>query len=514
MHCLPIIQRELQIAARSRTTYKQRMLAAGAASAVVILFALFTPALSSTSGRYLFKVVSWGGWIICFLEGLRETSDSLSQERRDGTLGLLFLTDLGGYDLILGKLAAAVVKSFTILLAMLPAFALPIWLGGVTAGEFWRVTLSFGVTLLFSMTAGIFVSANSRSAFAALMGGFLLASALVLIPAASIAASGPIPNWLAGSLGMFLFSSDAQFTVDSSLFWKALFYSLAVCTALFLIAGRCVRNFSLGDENVKRDSLWQRLLRPTSGYSSYTGGFSTRQDPAVWWAERTLPGRRILWIVIAIAIVASFIIGGFAGNTAMFFVFPTTMFLVFLIKLWAAVLAVQPFNTARRSGALELLLCTPITGAKLIRGQMVALRGYFTIPGLAACFGVTIAGSLGSALFSSKATGFEIIIALGLGVFWFLSFLLDLNALAYMGLWLGLTEPQIPKAVTKTVVRVLLLPWLTGIIPCVGIFGMIIVPWVWIVWGSKQLNQRLHHETASQYSAEAQNSGWFKSLFT
>ena len=83
-----------------------------------------------------------------------------------------------------------------------------------------------------------------------------------------------------------------------------------------------------------------------------------------------------------------------------------------------------------------------------------------------------------------------------------------------MGLWLGLTEPQIPKAVTKTIVRVLLLSWVTQIVPCVGIFSMIIVPWIWIVWASKKLNQRLRHEAASQYSTEAEKTGWFKSMFS
>ena len=38
--------------------------------------------------------------------GLLGTADCVSSEKRDGTLGLLFLTDLKGYDVICGKLAA------------------------------------------------------------------------------------------------------------------------------------------------------------------------------------------------------------------------------------------------------------------------------------------------------------------------------------------------------------------------------------------------------------------------
>ena len=66
------------------------------------------------------------GWIagisffFCNLAGVRLTADTLSEEKRNGTLGLLFLTDLRGYDVVLGKMITASLKSFYGVLAVLP----------------------------------------------------------------------------------------------------------------------------------------------------------------------------------------------------------------------------------------------------------------------------------------------------------------------------------------------------------------------------------------------------------
>ena len=45
-------------------------------------------------------------FIYSLVAGRRFTADCLSEEKREGTLGLLFLTDLKGYDVVLGKVAA------------------------------------------------------------------------------------------------------------------------------------------------------------------------------------------------------------------------------------------------------------------------------------------------------------------------------------------------------------------------------------------------------------------------
>src|SRR5207247_6617314 len=102
-------------------------------------------------------------FVCCLFIGARLTADSLSAEKREGTLGLLFLTDLKGYDVVLGKLAATSVNSVYALLAIVPVMALPVQMGGVTAAELWQSALVLLNTLFFSMAAGVFVSTLSRN---------------------------------------------------------------------------------------------------------------------------------------------------------------------------------------------------------------------------------------------------------------------------------------------------------------------------------------------------------------
>ena len=69
------------------------------------------------------------------LTGVRYTSDCLSEERREGTLGLLFLTDLNGWDIVAGKIAGRALRAVYNLLAVFPILALTLFLGGVTGEE-------------------------------------------------------------------------------------------------------------------------------------------------------------------------------------------------------------------------------------------------------------------------------------------------------------------------------------------------------------------------------------------
>ena len=133
MTFLPIFRRELAIAARRTATYRQRLIFGGLAAAMVVFLFLYLP-LTKLAGPTIFRFASWSGLILCALEGLRATADSIARERREGTLGLLLLTDLRAYDVVAGKLASAGVLSFTTAVAILPSFSLPLLLGGVTAG--------------------------------------------------------------------------------------------------------------------------------------------------------------------------------------------------------------------------------------------------------------------------------------------------------------------------------------------------------------------------------------------
>ena len=104
------------------------------------------------------------------------TADCLSREKRGGTLGLLFLTDLRGYDVVAGKLVSRTASSACCLLAALPTLGIALFLRGVTGSDYFRMILALLNGLFFSAALGMFVSAlcrHERSALSATALGVL-----------------------------------------------------------------------------------------------------------------------------------------------------------------------------------------------------------------------------------------------------------------------------------------------------------------------------------------------------
>src|SRR2546430_12339307 len=107
MSFLPMVDRELRVPGRRRGTYWNRAFSA----LVAILFGGWLMLLYQQSpphevGQILFASLAALTFLYCLLAGVRATAHCLSEEKREGTLGLLFLTDLEGYDVAVGTLAA------------------------------------------------------------------------------------------------------------------------------------------------------------------------------------------------------------------------------------------------------------------------------------------------------------------------------------------------------------------------------------------------------------------------
>ncbi len=126
----------------------------------------------------MFSILTTLAFIYCLAAGALVTSDCISVEKREGTIGLLFLTDLAGYDVVLGKAASCSLNAFYGLLAVVPVLALPLLLGGVTLPEIWRMALLFANTLFFSMSVGALASTLSRNDRRATLAAVCLVSAI------------------------------------------------------------------------------------------------------------------------------------------------------------------------------------------------------------------------------------------------------------------------------------------------------------------------------------------------
>ena len=180
---LPIVERELRVAARARSTPWSRTIAALAAVLVAAGFITIAEVGNAfgglgTLGSELFSSLSILAFCGAWLAGLFFTSDAISEEKREGTFGLLFLTDLRGYDVILGKLLSTSLRAVYALLAIMPVLATTLLMGGVTGAHFARACLALLCAMSLSLSIGLFISTISSEPQRSLAATLLLLLAI------------------------------------------------------------------------------------------------------------------------------------------------------------------------------------------------------------------------------------------------------------------------------------------------------------------------------------------------
>jgi len=103
MRFLSVAERELRAAARQKKTYRLRWIAAGGALALLVWLGWALDAFANRrAGPMVFQICSVNILLGCLLIGAMETADCISREKRDGTLGLLFLTNLNSAEIVAG----------------------------------------------------------------------------------------------------------------------------------------------------------------------------------------------------------------------------------------------------------------------------------------------------------------------------------------------------------------------------------------------------------------------------
>src|SRR5687767_9287954 len=126
MTVLPIVAREMGVLARRKSMYWSRWVTV----VLALLVMLWLLAVSATQvsfaelGRSIFFILSSLSFTFTVLIGMQATADCLSEEKREGTLGLLFLTDLKSFDVIAGKLAASSLQAALALIGIIPMISL------------------------------------------------------------------------------------------------------------------------------------------------------------------------------------------------------------------------------------------------------------------------------------------------------------------------------------------------------------------------------------------------------
>jgi ABC-type transport system involved in multi-copper enzyme maturation permease subunit len=475
---LPIVQRELQVASRKRDIYNSR-LRAGVLAALVFVYQLLWTLGSQSRGKALFNFLTYAAVLLCGLEAIRRTSDAISSERREGTLGLLFLTELRGYDVVFGKLAANSLQSLHALLAVLPVFALVLLLGGVTGGEFWRAGLILLNTLFFALSAGLCASTSARENG---MGRtFILLLVVSVLPwglSFCVDFFGrPELSTMAQCLSPFgaLAVNGGNYAAHLGAFWGGALTFHISGWLLLAYASRIVA------------TRWQEkgpVPRPLPELSERFAPSTAHRDaalldnnPILWLTynpkQRMLLSVYCLAVTIVILLCSTYLPIAAIGFTV------TPLFLVLPLKLLVAAHASRHFSEARRSGAMELLSSTPITAPEIIKGHWLGLVRTFLIP---AVIVVSVySWQMWSAGFNY---GFGAIFLLARPV----DLVLGLAATCSFGMWMGLSRQGATAALFHTVVWTMLVP---GLLFCVP--NLLIYPALFFLGGA-QLKKCLGRE--------------------
>ena len=478
MTFLPIVDRELRAAARRKSTFRLRLWAT-LLGVVLSFFSLFYAQMMRFRGVVgnpafdLFTAYAFG---LALLAGIFLTGDCVSEEKREGTLGLLFLTDLKGYDVVLGKFTARSLNAFFCLLALLPLAGVPVLLGGVTGGEFWRVALALLNTLFFSLAAGMLISTVSRHSQRA-MGGTL---ALVLFFSAGLPAllafgvrlHLPLPAAPLARLSpyyAYAYGMEPGYWMHRGDYWWGLAAShLLGWSFLGVAAWTLPHAWQDRDVGVRRaaSSAWERWRRwglGTPQSRARRRAADLEVNPVLWLAGCNRAVSRSLWIVVILWGLVALGLGlaPAAGRGGMPPIIWIGMFFAFVIKALLAVQSCRFFSEIRRDGMLEALLNTPLTSHKIIGGQSAAFQQVMLGP-VATFIGLLYAPGLLRAAWtaaSGAGTGWEAVLgswAFGGGLT--LTLLLDLLAIRWFGMWLSLKMNNPTYATGLTILFVVILP--------------------------------------------------------
>jgi ABC-type transport system involved in cytochrome c biogenesis permease component len=492
MTFLPIVERELRVASRRRLTYWSRVVAAGF---LLVIFGMILPffswgplgrAMPWSMGQVIFSALKWIAFVFAAGWGVFLPSDSLSEEKREGTLGLLFLTDLRGYDVVFGKLISLGLQSFYGLLAGFPILALPLLAGGVTGLEFWRSVLVVCNTLFLSLAIGLLVSSMSREVMKAMNAAICLSLVFLMgLPWLDLA----LAHWDSAKWKcVFSIASPGYLFKNAPGLWPRDYWECLVAQHLvawiFLVAACII---------VPR--AWQEKANAKDGFAAALanrwrfGGKRARlafrrkllhRKPILWLALRDhwMPRFTLAITFLVVGLLVWNVFDNWGDQAPLRYVAYTARLLGLGLTIWIGSQAARLCLESVRSGAMELMLVTPMPPEQIVRSQWSALWRTFWLPA-ALVLALMVVDGVDNIIVMKKTfakTGavppnfdfikYQIVGLCGQSV----NFVFRLAALAWFGMWMGLTNRKITIAVLKIVLFVCVIPWIAEMFVQVGSF--------------------------------------------
>jgi ABC-type transport system involved in multi-copper enzyme maturation permease subunit len=408
MRFLTVADRELRSAARQRATYRTRWVTGTVFFGVLVwllwvLHGFTRPRVAPE----VFTVYSLLTFFYCLVLGAVRTADCISAERREGTLGFLFLANLNSAEIIVGKLCSSALTSVYGLLAIFPLMALPLLMGGITFDHFLRTVVGLLDGILFALAVGFLASVLCRRQFMAISlavglvvglgGGFMLGAAA----ADAYGPTRPWAEWLAPWSPLYtLLAADGKRWLGPNQFW----WSVVVVNGLSL-SGLGLTILLLAHtwrDRPKGISWWHRFRcgnRSEQIPSAQRAALRRRLlgiNPLFWLAGRQRVSAPVfMFLAIALTLITVYGTAPFFGGLMragaaspvlghLFAWFWTGWIIHALVLYYAAMTASQRLAEDKQTGALELILSTPTSAQTISRGLWLAFARKMLFPALLA----------------------------------------------------------------------------------------------------------------------------------
>jgi ABC-type transport system involved in multi-copper enzyme maturation permease subunit len=399
MTVFPVIVRELRASARQPFTYSLRLLGVALLLLAGTLFGLkfgFAPAVGREFFAALHLTLFGAIWVLVPML----TADCISRERREGTLGLLFLTPLKGTDIVVAKALTQGLRAITLWLAVLPVLAIPFLMGGVSWAQ---AALSVAINanaMCWALAAGLLASAWSKAWPRALLGAAVLAFAFLvllgmaggwlLIQEMHLRKPGRIFIYGDSPLaaGFFLLANGQGFWSDyfrwmsgsglAKTLGQTTLLSLLALVAAVLVAGARTRR----SWREAPPSPWQAWLERTFctpvlwvAFFRRWMGRKLERNPIGWLEQRTWSGRLVTWgwFAVLISVYSTIFTDRYFFRVAN----PIQELMAWLLAGSMAASAAGSFQRERETGVLELLLVSPLGESQIISGRLRGLWGQF-----------------------------------------------------------------------------------------------------------------------------------------
>jgi hypothetical protein len=452
----------------------------------------FAGQASSAIGLQIFAIQAWAAFLFgC--GAFTATADSISREKREGTLGLLFLTHLKGRDVVLGKLISGVATFFTGGVSVLPILTLPVLLGGIRLSQSFYLLVTLLATMIFSASAGLFASSVSvKRHKSAGLATIIVFAFSIFIPLVVLGLRKNSDLQAAYVLQFFTplymeqIASGAVIGLLVSHFWICFALNVGISLALLAAAS------AISPRAWQQRAREPFMTRLTTRYAAWTlrtinsrsalGRRLLDRNAYEWLAARqTSAGTNALAfiatiVLLALAAILNFVRHNDPANVIITASIPALYVIYMNMKVRLGGHASDRFAADRESNALELLLCTPLTIRDMVVGEFRALRRHFTIPGLilVALMLIGLWQSQGgidrlAQLFApgDEASFHRYAIVIVAAALYFQ--VLEAIIVAWAGAWCGLATRKVQQARSNTMAVTMAIPFVMfiGLVPAI-----------------------------------------------